>query len=265
MTMLAALQRDFLAALRGETSNIAAKIREQGRPPDSATRLGVYRNAVRSNQRGALAAAFPVVAQLVGTAFFNEAADRCLAAQPSTSGDLHDLGAGFPEFLGAYPHAAELPYLGDLARLEWALHRAFHAADAAPVGIDALAAVPADALDRLVLLPTPGCALIESAWPILTLWRAHQPGAAWPELFQLDQGGETVAVYREGFECVAEALDAGTAALLAASLAGQPLTLALEAAAFTKDPDPGERLRSALGRLLGAGMVGGTRLANVVE
>lgn len=263
--MLAALQRDFLAAMRGESSELARHVCERGHPPLAATRIAVYRNAVRANQRGALAAAFPVVEQMVGTAFFNEAADRNLAAHPSGSGDLHDLGATFPDFLREYSHAAELPYLGDLAALEWALHRAFHAADVAPVGVEALAAVPADALDRLVLVPTPGCAQIASVWPILTLWRAHQPGAAWPAGFDLAQGGETVAVYREGFECVAQILDAGSAALLSASLAGQPLSMALDAAPFTTDPDPGARLMAALGALLAAGMIGGTRLADVVE
>lgn len=266
--MLAALQREFLAAMRGDPSALARHVREHGRPPLATTRIAVYRNAVRANQRGALAAAFPVVEQMVGPAFFNEAADRCLSAHPSDSGDLHDLGAAFPGFLSEYSHAAELPYLGDLAALEWALHRAFHAADATPVGVEALAAVPADALDRLVLVPTAGAALIASAWPILTLWRAHQPGETWPEGFQLDPNGtqkEAVAVYREGFECVAEALDPGRAALLSASLAGQPLAAALAAAVFAEDDDPGARLTAALGGLLAGGLIGGTRLADVVE
>ncbi|MDX2218358.1 MAG: DNA-binding domain-containing protein [Burkholderiales bacterium] len=263
--MLAALQREFLAAMRGDASSVAERVRAHDRAPTAATRVAVYRNAVRANQRGALAAAFPVVEQLVGSAFFNEAADRCLAAQPSTSGDLHDLGAAFPDFLREYSHAADLPYLGDVAALEWALHRAFHAADAAPIGVDALTAVPADALDRLVLVPMPGTALVESDWPILTLWRAHQPGAALPENFDLGQGGETVAVYRDGFQCAAETLDPARRALLAASLAGKHLASALDADTFSGDADPVPRLMAALGGLFAAGMIGGTRLANVVE
>lgn len=263
--MLAALQRDFVAAMRGDSLVVTQRVSVRSAVPSAATRIAVYRNAVRANQRGALAAAFPVVAQLVGSAFFNEAADRCLARQPSTSGDLHDLGSALPDFLREYSHAAEVPYLGDVAALEWALHCAFHAADAAPIGAEALAAIPADELDRLVLMPTPGCALIDSAWPILTLWKAHQPAADWPESLELSRGGECVAVYREGFECVAEAIDPGRAALLSASLAGQPLTAALTAEAFAADPDPGPALMAALGALLAAGLIGGTRLADVVE
>jgi hypothetical protein len=262
---LAALQRDFLAAMRGEANAIENQVQVRAHPPLAPTRVAVYRNAVRSNQRGALAAAFPVVEQLVGTAFFNEAADRCLAAHPSTSGDLHDLGAQFPAFLREYSHAAELPYLGDLAALEWALHRAFHAADAIPLGMDALAALPPDALDRLILVPTPGCALIESNWPIHALWRAHQPGETWPDEFDLDHGGETVMVYREGFECVAEVVDPARAALFAASLAGLSLTTALAAPAFVEASDPGATLMTALARLLSAGVFGSTRFADVIE
>ncbi|MBL8518493.1 MAG: putative DNA-binding domain-containing protein [Betaproteobacteria bacterium] len=261
---LAALQREFLAAMQGG-GGIEARVRDTGRPPAAAIRVAIYRNAVRANQRGALAAAFPVVEQLVGTAFFNEAADQCLARHPSTSGDLHDLGAALPGFLGEYSPAAALPYLGDLALLEWALDRAFHAADGTPITVAALADVPADALDRLVLVPAPGCALIESPWPILALWRAHQPGGALPDDFSLDQGGETVAVYREGFECVAEALDPARAALLSVSLAGRPLASALDAPAFASTPDPGGLLMTAMGGVIGAGMMAGTRLRDVVE
>jgi len=230
---LAQLQRDFLAALDADAAATLARITPAR--PDAATRLDVYANAARAIGRDALRATYPVVEQLVGRAFFNEAVDRHLAAHPSQSGDLHELGAGFAAFLGEYSHAASLPYLPDVARLEWAMQRAFHAADANPFDLARMAAVPAEQWDELRFETAPGTAIITSPWPLLTLWRAHQPGESLPEDFDLDQGGETVVVHREGFECVARQLDAAALAILAAALDGQPLAAALTNAAFNDE------------------------------
>ena len=55
-------------------------------------------------------------------AFFGEAARQYIVGHPSLSGDLNDYGGEFAQFLAAYPHAADLPYLPDVARLEWAIN-----------------------------------------------------------------------------------------------------------------------------------------------
>lgn len=231
---LAQLQREFLASLSagGDTAATLARLRASPAQPDGEQRLGVYVNAARAIGRDALSATFPVVEQLVGRAFFNEAADRYLASHPSTSGDLHELGLSFADFLGEYSHASNLPYLPDVARLEWAMQQAFHAADADQLDLARLATVPAEQWDELRFQAAPGTAIIASPWPLLTLWRAHQPGESLPDDFDLDQGGETVVVHREGFECVARQLDAPALAILAATLDGQPLSAALTDPAF---------------------------------
>ncbi len=265
---LAALQRSFLAAMAGHDTALQGQVRPgiaPTRPPTPAARIQVYRNAVRGNQREAMAAVYPVVQALVGQAFFNEAADQCLFAHPSTSGDLHDLGAELPGFLREYSHAETLPWLGDVAALEWALHRAFHAADAQPIEVTALAQVQAEDMDRLILLTAPGVALIDSGWPIQSIWRAHLVDMKFPDPFDPDQGGECVLVYREGFECVAEVLDAPRAALVAACLADKPLVAALETATFRDLPDPGATLMAGLHDLFSTGIFCGTRIADMVE
>ena len=45
----------------------------------------------------------------------------------------------FPEFLARFPPAASLAYIADVARLEWAVNRALHAPDAAPLDVARLA------------------------------------------------------------------------------------------------------------------------------
>ena len=161
MTPLAARQRDFLAAVRGE------------RDPGA---LAIYREQALAGWRHALAAAYPVVERLVGPAFFGEAADRHADAHPSASGDLHEYGREFARFLASYPFAASLPYLPDVARLEWAVHEAGFASDAPSFDIAALAAVETARQPELVLAFAPATRLLQSAHPVVALWEANQPG-----------------------------------------------------------------------------------------
>jgi hypothetical protein len=67
---------------------------------------------------------------------------------------------------------ADEPYLADVARLDWAVHRAGFAADdpGPPRGLELLAELdPARALLRL----RPGTAVVASRHAIVEIWRAH--------------------------------------------------------------------------------------------
>lgn len=161
MTPLAQRQRRFMAAIHGET------------PAEGGLRH--YRESALAGWHQALAAAFPIVQRLVGPAFFREACDRYADAHPSTRGDLHAYGKDLAAFLAAYEPARVLPYLADMARLEWALHEAAFAADAPPFDFASLARVPVEAQGRIVLRPHPAARTMETVWPLEAWWRANQP------------------------------------------------------------------------------------------
>src|SRR6185295_14130937 len=122
-------------------------------------RIAVYRHTMLTNYRNALGATYPVVRELTGMPFFNAAVDAFVLAHPATGGDLNVYGAAFPVFLATYPDAPQLPYLPDVARLEWAMDEAHRAADSegdAQRTLATLAAIPADevALRRFMLDPS---------------------------------------------------------------------------------------------------------------
>ena len=139
-------------------------------------RLAAYRRNVIGNWRATLASTYPVLAQLVGAKRFRELADCYIASCPSCNGDLNAYGGEMAALLETYAWCGELPYLTDIARLEWALLVAYGAADAAAFDLAALAAVPAEAQAALRLEVWAGGALIESAWPLVDIWLAHQLG-----------------------------------------------------------------------------------------
>ena len=140
-------------------------------------RIALYRGNVIAAREKALANAYPVVRALVGDEFFCGLARAYGRAHPSRSGDLNAFGERFAGFVSAFEHARSLPCLGDVAALEWSVHRAHYAADADPLARDRLAALAAYRLLGTRFSLHPACAWIVSAFPVASLWRAHQSGA----------------------------------------------------------------------------------------
>jgi hypothetical protein len=207
----------------------------------AARRMEVYRHNVRSNLRGALKDIFPVVNRIVGDAFFFHAADQFIRETPSHSGDLNQFGREWPSFLADYPHATALPYLPDVAGLEWAWHECFHAADAAPMDLQRLAAIAPDAHGSLVFRLHPAVRLLASEYPILRIWQVNQPEFAGDMQIDWAQRGDALMVCRNegaddagGVDVVIQSLAPGANRFLC-ELRGQQTFEAAAAAALNTD------------------------------
>ena len=132
--------------------------------------LDAYRGNARLVRVEALLAAFPVCGQLVGAEFMRGVCRRYVSAEPAASANLCDDGARMGDFLAQFAPAAELPYLADVARFEWAWHRAAWAAAADCWRPAQLAALPPEAWAdvRLSRHPAASCvALISTRWACL--------------------------------------------------------------------------------------------------
>ncbi|MCB6183308.1 DNA-binding domain-containing protein [Leeia sp. TBRC 13508] len=141
----------------------------------SPQRLAAYRRNHQLNRTHALSALFPVVTALVGQAFFEEMAAQYVSSQRAISPNLHDLGHDFPDWMASYPPAISLPYLPDVARLDWRVHCAFYAKDASPLSPSSLASVPPEKIGGLIFVFHPAVCLIQSNWPLADIWEYHQP------------------------------------------------------------------------------------------
>lgn len=211
----ACLQRGIHAALwqSGTPTGVTAPAHEE-----TAQRFAVYRNNVQHSLTRALAARFPVIEQLVGAEFFTAMARVFIAAAPPANPVLLRWGDRFPDFLDQFPPVGHLPWLGDVARLEFARGRAYHAADAAPVAPDALAVADVEPL-RFVLHPS--VTLYASRFSAVQIWRAHQTAAP---RGPIGAGPDHALVARQpDFSVVVEPVDDSTHAVLAALKAGATL------------------------------------------
>lgn len=218
--------------------------------PCGAGRLAVYRANVYGTWRKALASAFPIVRKIVGDEFFEGLAHVYAKGHPSCSGDLNEYGERLPEFLETFPDTRDLPYLPDVARMEWLAHRAHFAADAAPFDFAQLPALQAEqqgALLRPVLAPA--CALLASAWPLAALWAAHQDSHEGPVAVDLKAGPDWILVHRPSWRAEVCRLGAGDYRLLASARDGLALDEALEVATAA---DPAFEASNALARWVAA-------------
>lgn len=241
MPMLHEIQRDFSRYLLGGADDrLAASIRFDRLAP--GRRAQIYRNHLRISLNEALGATFPVTAKLVGPDYFAAATRRFIEAHPPMQPVLAEYGAEFPSFVETLPHAPA--YLGDVARLEWAMNLAFHAPEATALAAAALAAQPPE---DLRLQPHPASRLLVSDYPVHRIWQANRPGAA-AETVDLNEGGVALLIWRRGGGVLFRALDAASHRFIAALFAGASLR---RAAGLTLDSDPLFDLAASLAQLLG--------------
>jgi hypothetical protein len=178
--------------------------------------MAIYRNSVLANYRKALGATYPVVRRLVGPPFFSAAVDAFVRAYPSGHGDVNRYGGEMARFLAAFAPARELPYLPDVARLEWAIDQANIAAEAPEFDLGALAAVSPALHGELRFRLHPSARLVTSRYPILHIWQVNQPDHAGDDAVDLGEGGDTLLVLRAKDGVRIERLAPGDHALLAA-------------------------------------------------
>lgn len=195
-----------------------------------------YANGTAAARVGALRLAFPAVAALLGDAPFQALAGSFARATPAGDWDLNAYGHTLPDWIAAQQRDADGAALADVARIDWAMHRAAFADDRPPLDRAAFAAAAAEQPAQLQLLAHPATALLRSAHPAASLWRsAHDAttpvptGMAQSALVgrQGDDMGDTTGAARVWMRPV----QAGEAAFVAALLAGRCLGQAVAAAA----------------------------------
>ena len=230
MPALRELQRAVARALLDEedTGAVLALIADDGIA--AAERIAVHRNNLFSALTDTLRAGFPAVCRLVDERFFAYAAHEFIRAFPPRRAVLAEYGEGFAGFLRHFPPCRDLPYLSDVARLEWLMQAAAHAEDRAPIAMSALAGVAADDAPHLALHLHPAFGLMDSPFPIDRIWRANRGENPIDEAIDLAAGGVHLQVDRRAADVMLTALDAASFAFRLALLSGGTLEAAANAA-----------------------------------
>lgn len=232
MPALRELQADFLGAMFGaDTPQLLETIVGDGLPP--AARLQIYRHHVLTSLTDVLQTTFPVICRLVDERFFRYVADAYIRQYPPAVPCLFEYGTHFPDFLATFAPCRHLEYLGDVARLEWAMHMALHAEGCTPLDPAELGGLAAHDVARLTLQFDPAVTLLASPWPLDQIWRMHQAGEAEPLPIDLSAGGVALEIRRWEDDVGFRRLDPAISTFRTMLVAGQPLAMAAEAALET--------------------------------
>ncbi|MDQ3271996.1 MAG: DNA-binding domain-containing protein, partial [Pseudomonadota bacterium] len=122
--------------------------------------LQAYRSNGHALAQRALAAAYPVVAALMGAESFDGVSRHFWQHSPPARGDMAQWGDSFADFIESLDDLArEEPYLGDVARVEWALHVAATVADG-EVDLESLGLLQTADLVALTLRLCPGARVV---------------------------------------------------------------------------------------------------------
>ena len=220
------LQQLLRAAIRPAAGPDAvaapAEVLNPQRETPGTERLAVYAGGYLARTREALEEVYEAVRHLVGERAFAELAAAYATRHASHDYNLSLAGRHLPAFLAASALAESLPFLPDLARLEWLVCEAFHAFDAPPLHPSTVASRSLEAWMETTLVFQSSVKVLASPWPILDLWAARAQPRESVNL-ELVNRAQRVLVFRQDVQTRCELIDARQHALLAELLAGRTL------------------------------------------
>ncbi|TNG01493.1 MAG: DUF2063 domain-containing protein [Gammaproteobacteria bacterium] len=173
MSALPELQQAFFNGIFKRDHAIYAHLMANDRL-NKEQRFDIYRGSVFGILTTALSEIYPVCKKLVGETFFSAMCEPYIKTHLSNSPNLQNYGKPFAGFLKTFEPVANLPYLPDVARLEWVWHTAFHALDTKPLDYQKLSKLSEEQASQVTFQLSPGSTLLRSTYPVDKVWRANQ-------------------------------------------------------------------------------------------
>lgn len=168
------IQNDFVAAIFGNNPETAASHVIGDDKLTAEQRFGIYRGSVHGILTKTIGLTFPVCKSLLGQDFFDRMCDRFIDQHPPTTSFFAEYGSQFPSFLSTFEPVRELPYLHDVAVLEWARQIVWHQQHEQASDFSELANLTDEQQTRLLFELKSTMQLIQSDYRVDQLWFAHQ-------------------------------------------------------------------------------------------
>jgi hypothetical protein len=215
---------------------------------DVETGCGIYRDSSRTARAAALPDVYPVCRRLLGERSFEGLAREFVRRSPSTTADLNRFGGGFARFVdevvASHTAFAALPWLGELADLEWACHRLYFAADDPPLD---LAPLSQQAPETIRPRPKTALAWLHTRWPVHEILSAHGQSGT-PRRLRIMPADCYLIVDRVDYQATVQMVDGALWELVAACAQGRHL------ADLASDPGLDA---TRLGEMVARGWLGG--------
>jgi len=208
---------DFVRSYDNASSVLTDDIVSDG--ISAAQRMQIYRNNFFESVSGALLDVFPVSVAFVGDVFLRQSLKAFALALPPTAPILHAYGSGFPDFLRSFEPAAGVPYLADLADLEWQTHELM-LVDEKEGEFDVTLCTEAASKDELRL--SSNVRFISSDYPVFDLWLAAT-GQISADDVDMEKGGQAILIMLRDGQISYEPMESEVAALSRVLSLGRPV------------------------------------------
>lgn len=145
----------------------------------SLERLDIYTNNLRLGLCESLKNVFPVIEQLVGEDFFEQVSLQYLKTHRLHEGNRNQFGHRFSHFLKALPVLQDMPYIAEVADIEWAYFQASIADNATALSFEQLQqaiANPEQYPDYTIKLH-PSTRWIYQIYNSVEIWQQHLQGS----------------------------------------------------------------------------------------
>ena len=168
------MNTSFKAALFHQSNAFYENIKGHSED-EKAARFNVYRNNIFVSLIDALADIFPVTQAIVGEDFFRAMARIYLLENQPSSPIISEYGVNFSDFIRTFAPAENLPFLADVAALEYEMLTLTHNEEYKTLDHDAVSTAFSSVEDPSVLLLNvpPTTKILASPFAIGSLYQAH--------------------------------------------------------------------------------------------
>lgn len=177
MLTLRELQEQFVKGLNSEDNAVLEHIKSNTRL-SAKEHLAIYQSSIKGALQKALREIYSVCHKLVGDDFFIMIMNGYIGHNKSHSSNLAGYGEHLPDFIAGFIPAKSLPYLADVARMEWAWHTLYEAPKSKGMDFEKLASCYSTAGEKIIFKLPPGSTLLDSAYPVHQIWEVNQPDYA---------------------------------------------------------------------------------------
>ena len=176
------------------------------RGADPNVRFAIHREGYPVRISSSIADAFPAVANILGDGSLAKLTDRFIETGLPAERNLNRIGRGLPVFLKRDPLTRDVPFLPDLAALEWAIFECFHSEAGREFDPATIAGFSLADWARTRIVFRPGTAVVTSAWPIRELWMTRDLDRSEIDV-DVTNRPEQVLVHRVGFDVETQTID----------------------------------------------------------
>jgi hypothetical protein len=180
MSALLKLENDFKDCVLGSTLDMQGQVVGNAKAA-ADERIHVYVEGYRLRLLEVLQDNFTGLHGLLGDEQFDAMGRAYIDAHPSTHPSVRWFSQHLPEFLRRNEPYSAHPYLAEMAVFEWAQGLAFDAADAEPLDMQALAAVPPESWGQVRFGFHPSLQRLDLDWNVPKIWQALEAEQTPPE------------------------------------------------------------------------------------